>query len=129
MSSSSSPSSLLASLSVSASLVPSASATPTAEALVGSSMIPWNARTAFDRISSDSHFNFCKRYITSELLAGVVFEGAFYSRARSIPFSLSVTQFFSKHKKPWTISLHNHTILIHHNQNYFIQHTNVRFIY
>ena len=27
------------------------------------------------------------------------------------------------HKKPWTISLHNHTILIHHKQNYFIQHT------
>ena len=26
-------------------------------------------------------------------------------------------------KKPWTISLHNHTILIHHKQNYFIQHT------
>ena len=101
------------------------------------------------------------------MLAGVVFEGAFYSRARSIPFSLSVTTFFSKHnnfkfkgfiilfsffvtvaegaegpssgfevkaenllnsmegghKKPWTISLHNHTILIHHKQNYFIQHT------
>ena len=67
--------------------------------------------------------------VSSELLAGVVFEGAFYSRARSIPFSLSVTKFFSKHKKPWTISLHNHTILIHHKQNYFIQHTNVRFIY
>ena len=34
------------------------------------------------------------------------------------------------HKKPWTISLHNHTILIHHKQNYFIQHTTyVRFIY
>ena len=88
--------------------------------------------------------------VSRELLAGVVFEGAFYSRARSIPFSLSVTKFFSKHnnfkfkgfivmfsyflllllnsmkgghKKPWTISLHNHTILIHHNQNYFIQHT------
>ena len=106
--------------------------------------------------------------VSSELLAGVVFEGAFYSRARSIPFSLSVTKFFSKHnnfkfkgfiimfsffvtvaegaegdhllglkesaenllnsmkgghKKPWTISLHNHTILIHHKQNYFIQHT------
>ena len=27
------------------------------------------------------------------------------------------------HKKPWTISFHNHTILIHHKQNYFIQHT------
>ena len=27
------------------------------------------------------------------------------------------------HKKPWTVSLHNHTILIHHKQNYFIQHT------
>ena len=67
--------------------------------------------------------------VSSELLAGVVFEGAFYSRAQSIPFSLSVTKFFSKHKKPWTISLHNHTILIHHKQNYFIQHTNVRFIY
>ena len=26
-------------------------------------------------------------------------------------------------RKPWTISLHNHTILIHHKQNYFIQHT------
>ena len=38
--------------------------------------------------------------VSSELLAGVVFEGAFYSRARSIPFSLSVTKFFSKHKKP-----------------------------
>ena len=37
--------------------------------------------------------------VPSELLAGVVFEGAFYSRARSIPFSLSVTKFFSKHKK------------------------------
>ena len=35
--------------------------------------------------------------VSSELLAGVVFEGAFYSRARSIPFSLSVTKFFSKH--------------------------------
>ena len=45
--------------------------------------------------------------VSSELLAGVVFEGAFYSRARSIPLSLSVTKFFSKHKKPWTISLHN----------------------
>ena len=67
--------------------------------------------------------------VSSELLAGIVFEGAFYSRARSIPFSLSVTKFFSKYKKPWTISLHNHTILIHHKQNYFIQHTNVRFIY
>ena len=67
--------------------------------------------------------------VSSKLLAGVVFEGAFYSRARSIPFSLSVTKFFSKHKKPWTISLHNYTILIHHKQNYFIQHTNVRFIY
>ena len=66
--------------------------------------------------------------VPSELLAGVVFEGAFYSRARSIPFSLSVTKFFSKHKKPWTISLHNHTILIHHKQNYFIQHTNVTFM-
>ena len=63
--------------------------------------------------------------VSSELLAGVVFEGAFYSRARSIPLSLSVTKFFSKHKKPWTISL---PILIHHKQNYFIQHTNVRFI-
>ena len=30
-------------------------------------------------------------------MAGVVFEGAFYSRARSIPFSLSVTKNFSKH--------------------------------
>ena len=54
--------------------------------------------------------------VSSVLLAGVVFEGAFYSRARSIPFSLSVTKFFSKHKKLWTISLHNHTILIHHNK-------------
>ena len=36
--------------------------------------------------------------VSSELLAGVVFEGALYSRARSIPFSLSVTKFFSKHK-------------------------------
>ena len=27
------------------------------------------------------------------------------------------------HKKPWIISLHNHSILIHHKQNYFIQHT------
>ena len=35
--------------------------------------------------------------VSSELLAGVVFEGAFYSRARSIPFSLSVTKSFSKH--------------------------------
>ena len=35
--------------------------------------------------------------VSSEFLAGVVFEGAFYSRARSIPFSLSVTKFFSKH--------------------------------
>ena len=34
---------------------------------------------------------------SSELLEGVVFEGAFYSRARSISFSLSVTKFFSKH--------------------------------
>ena len=34
--------------------------------------------------------------VSSELLEGVVFEGAFYSRARSIPFSLSVTKFFSK---------------------------------
>ena len=67
-------------------------------------------------------WNACVLLVSSELLAGVVFEGAFYSRARSIPFSLSVTKFFSKYKKPWTISLHNHTILIHH-------HTNVRFIY
>ena len=35
--------------------------------------------------------------VSSELLAGVVFEGELYSRARSIPFSLSVTKFFSKH--------------------------------
>ena len=35
--------------------------------------------------------------VSSELLAGVVFEGAFYSRTWSIPFSLSVTKFFSKH--------------------------------
>ena len=35
--------------------------------------------------------------VSSELLAGVVFEGAFYSRAWSIPFSLSVTKIFSKH--------------------------------
>ena len=35
--------------------------------------------------------------VSNELLAGVVFEGAFYSRARSIPFSLSVTKIFSKH--------------------------------
>ena len=76
--------------------------------------LDWNARV---------------QLVSSELLAGVVFEGAFYSRARSIPFSLSVTKIFSKHKKPWTISLHNHTILIHHKQNYFIQHTNVRFIH
>ena len=26
-------------------------------------------------------------------------------------------------QEAWTISLHNHTILIHHKQNYFIQHT------
>ena len=82
--------------------------------LVISYFLDWNARVLL---------------VTSELLAGVVFEGAFYSRARSIPFSLSVTKFFSKRKNPWTISLHNHTILIHHKQNFFIQHTNVRFIY
>ena len=37
--------------------------------------------------------------VSSELLAGVVFEGAFYSRARSIPFNLSVTlldEYFTK---------------------------------
>ena len=34
--------------------------------------------------------------VSSELLAGVVFEGAFYLRARSIPFNLSVTKIFSK---------------------------------
>ena len=37
--------------------------------------------------------------VSSELLAGVVFEGTFYSRARSIPFSLSVTKIFSKHNQ------------------------------
>ena len=65
--------------------------------------------------------------VSSELLAGVVFEGAFYSRARSIPFSLSAENLLNSmkggHKKPWTISLYNRTILIHHKQNYFIQHT------
>ena len=97
------------------------------------------------------------------MLAGVVFEGAFYSRALSIPFSLSVTKFFSKHNnfkfngfiimfsffvtgvaegaegpssgfevigrelaeldegRSQEAMLHNHTILIHHKQNYFIQ--------
>ena len=38
-----------------------------------------------------------ERARSSELQAGAVFEGAFYSRARSIPFSLSVNNFFSKH--------------------------------
>ena len=37
------------------------------------------------------------RLVSSELQAGVVFYGAFYSRTRFIPFSLSVTKFFSKH--------------------------------
>ena len=43
-----------------------------------------------------------ERARSSELLAGIVFEGAFYSRARSIRgrglfLSVSVTKFFSKH--------------------------------
>ena len=41
--------------------------------------------------------------VSSELLAGVVFEGAFYSRARSIPFSLSVTKHFSNKFKGFII--------------------------
>ena len=52
--------------------------------------------------------------VSSELLAGVVFEGAFYSRARSIPFSLSVTKFFSKHNN---FKFKGFTIML------FIQHT------
>ena len=47
--------------------------------------------------------------VSSELLAGVVFEGVFYSRARSIPFSLSVTKFFSRHN------------------NFFSKHNNFKF--
>ena len=35
-------------------------------------------------------WNACVLLVSSELLAGVVFEGALYSRARSIPFSLSL---------------------------------------
>ena len=45
----------------------------------------------------------------------VLFEGAVYL--------LELNSMKGGHKKPWTISLHNHTILIHHKQNYFIQHT------
>ena len=46
--------------------------------------------------------------VSSELLVGVLFEGAFYSRVRSIPFSLSAENLLNSmkggHKKPWTIS-------------------------
>ena len=60
--------------------------------------------------------------VSSELLAGVVFEGAFYSRARSIPFSLSVTKFFSKHN--------NFKFRFYHNVFFFVYSAHyVRFIY
>ena len=60
--------------------------------------------------------------VSSELLACVVYEGAFYSRARSIPFSLSVTKFFSKNNNfKFKGSIIMFSFL-------FIQHT-VRFIY
>ena len=60
--------------------------------------------------------------VSSELLAGVVFEGAFYSRAQSIPFSLSVTNFFSKHNN---FKFKGFIIMF---SFFFIQRT-VRFIY